>query len=440
MEKYLNKTIDCECGRKHKVPIKKIIINNRALLQVPAVLRELTAKNKIYLICDDNTYKAAGKKLEGILKNKDFRVETIKLSEKKIIPSPEFLFKILEKVDRDGYLLACGSGTINDLTRFLSYKLDQPYLVAATAPSMDGYASSVSSITVDGVKKTYKVQPPEAIIADLSVLKDAPWELIQAGYGDLLGKVTSLMDWKLSKIIFDEYFCKRTVKIVEKEVEKIVEIGPGLKNRDLKSIEVLIRGLIGSGLAMLMIGSSRPASGSEHHISHFLEMYGLKYDEEIPPHGIKVAIGTYFSSLFYLKVKELDFTNLEIKDSREKRIAGIKKNYMDRAEPVLKNIAKRWSREELTLSLLEEKEDEIKEMITKNENKLKKITDNLKEVGILERDDVKNLKKDWIEKALKYGFEIRARYTITTFLKQTGYLESFSEKLINDFDRKILPV
>ncbi|MFW6007176.1 MAG: sn-glycerol-1-phosphate dehydrogenase [Halanaerobiales bacterium] len=437
MKNYLNKTIECECGRDHEIPIKEIIIEEKAFLKIPDVVNKLTSAEKIYLICDKNTYKAAGNEIEDILKDADYKVELIKLEEEKIIPSPEFLFKIMEKIESEGYLIACGSGTINDLTRYLSYKLDRPYLVAATAPSMDGYASSVSSITVDGVKKTYRVNPPEAIIADLSVLKDAPWELIQAGFGDLLGKVTSLMDWKLSKIIFDEYYCQFAVKMVEQELEKIFEVGSDLKNRDIESIEVLIRGLVGSGLAMLMIGSSRPASGSEHHISHFLEMYGLLYDKEIPPHGVKVGIGTYFSSLFYLGIEQLNFENIILSYSKEKRIKEIKKNYKDRARPVLKNLEERWEQEKITDTLIKEKESEIKDLIKNNKKKLKMVSTHLKNTGILEREDVKNLKQDWIKKALNYGFEIRTRYTITTFLKQAGFLRSFSEETLQKFKSEL---
>ncbi len=433
---YINTSIDCECGRVHEVPIKNIIIEKNSLQKVPQLLKDLTEQKKIYIIGDNNTFAAAGNKLSTLLKQADFNVEEVCLEAENLIPDPQAVYKILEKVNPDGYLLACGSGTINDLTRFVSYKMGKPYSVVGTAPSMDGYASSVSSITVDGVKKTYRVAPAEAIVTDLEVLKNAPWELIQAGFGDLLGKMTSLLDWKLAKILFDEYYCERIVKLVKKEVHNLMKIGPKLKNRNLEDIETLITGLINSGLGILMIGKSRPASGCEHHISHFLAMYGLMNNIKLPYHGIKVGLGTYFSSSFYLKLKEIDFSQMEISDSREKRIENIENIYKSRSKLALNNLQNRWGKEKIDKKLLKDKENEIKNMINDSSQDLKQVLNHLEEMKIFQHKDINKIEKNWLEKALKYSFEIRFRYTIATLLHQTGYLNQWSEELIQEFIKK----
>lgn len=429
MEKYLDTEFECECGQTHKLTIKDIIIENNALEKVPDLLEKYTDKDKVYLICDHNTLKAAGEKLKGILTGAGYQVKSIVLEDKHVVPDPDTLFEILSKIDRDGYIIACGSGSINDATRYLSYKMAQPYLIAATAPSMDGYASAVAPLTIGGVKQTYQAVSPEAIVADINVLKNAPLKMIQAGMGDLLGKTTSLLDWRLSEILFDEYYCPRAVDIVNQELSKILKIGHKLKERDAESIKVLTRGLIYSGLAMLMVNSSRPASGSEHHISHFLEMYGEIHRRPLPLHGIKVGLGTYFTCAFYLQLLKMDFSQLEIKDNREERYEHIKKVYGDRASLPLDNLQERWQQEKLDQELLIQKEPEIKQAVENRYDYLHKSRSYLGEIGVLQREDVKNIDRQWLEKALKYGFEIRARFTVTTLLNQVGYLEQLCEEL-----------
>ncbi|MDI3548792.1 MAG: glycerol-phosphate dehydrogenase [Halanaerobiales bacterium] len=430
MVENLGKSFKCSCGKVHTLPIKKIIVEEGALQKVPDLISRLTDEEKIFLIADKNTYHAAGHDLYILLQER-YKVKTIILEDDKVIPDPDTIFTVLEQINREGYIIACGSGTLNDLTRYISFKLEKPYLIVATAPSMDGYASSVAPLTIKGVKKTFSAVPPEAIVADISVLQNAPWEMIQAGFGDLLGKATSLLDWQLANLLLDEYICNKSINLVKRELDKMVEIAHDLKLRTKKSIEVLINGLINSGLAMLMVGSSRPASGCEHHISHFIDMYSHMYNEEVPPHGIKVGLGTYFTSSIYLRLREMDFSEFNYRDKKEDRVQKIKDGYQSSAKTILKTLEERWEKEKLDITKLKKKEGEIKDLISNYAKYLEKIKPLLREVGIFERKDVHSLKKSWLKSALKYGFEIRERYTVVTLLSQLGYLDSWSDELIN---------
>ncbi len=462
----LNKKIECSCGRTHRIGLKKVIIEKGAREQLPEILGELTELKKILLICDENTYRAAGKKAEEILEQ-NFRVEKL-IFKGKVRPEPANIFKILEKYTGEEYLLACGSGTINDMTRYVSCKVGQPYSVVATAPSMDGYASSVSCLTVDGVKKTYPTVPAEAVIADIDVLKNAPSAMKQAGYGDLLGKITSILDWKLSRILYGEYYCQLAVDLVERELNSILNRSRkkthtadkvdkveqdntdqtktdniDLMNQDNKNqfqveetdrdIELLMQGIIYSGLSILMVGSSRPASGSEHHISHFLEMYGEIYERETPPHGVKVGLGTFFSTGLYQYLVGLDFARVIVKLDKGERINNIRKFYGERSGPVLENLEERWNRERLTQEKFLTAEREIKELIAEYSEKLAGVRKMIVEMGLLEREDVRSLPGGWLDKALRYGFEIRSRYTVTSLLNQIGHLDSAAKKLIEEY-------
>ena len=83
-----------------------------------------------------------------------------------------------------------------------------------------------------------------------------------------------------------------------------------------ESYEKLMYGLLLSGLAMQMMGNSRPASGAEHHISHLIEMQpdGLDSCSEAL-HGEKVGVGTLAVLKEYRRLA--GFKNVSFSDYEE---------------------------------------------------------------------------------------------------------------------------
>ncbi len=428
------KSNNCKCGHRHDVSIKNIIIRKNALEDIPLLLKSLTEQRKIYLISDKNTFKAAGRYLATILQEKGYLVSQIILTGDKIKPDTEQLFKILKEVKNDGYLIACGSGTINDLVKYLAHKFNNHYLVVGTAPSMDGYTSSVSPIIFRGIKNTYESTAPEAVVMDLNILREAPWQLMLAGIGDLLGKATSLLDWKMSHILFNEYFCERIFAIIEAQLANLINLFDRLMERDYDSVKVLIEGLINSGLGMELVGNSRPASGSEHHIAHYIDMCSMLYNKKAPLHGSQVGLGVFFTSSFYLRLKDVNFKEIKIINDKDERVERIKKAYGSKSTAILSNLDKRWKKETLTLKVLEEKEDLIKEMVYEFTPYLEGIKTIIGKTGLLQTEEVKQLYfNGWLEGGLRYGFEYRPRFTITALLYQTGLLDKWVDDMISGY-------
>ena len=131
---------------------------------------------------------------------------------------------------------------------------------------------------------------PIYVLADSDIFTKAPYRLTASGISDLMGKYTALLDWKVSHIVTNEYFC---TKIYDLELEALHEVESeldGIKLQNRESTEKLMYALILSGLAMQMIGNSRPASGAEHHVSHLWEMEILNGRLDAL-HGEKVSIG-----------------------------------------------------------------------------------------------------------------------------------------------------
>lgn len=284
----LLRELPCDCGKTHRVAIKKILLNSGALAKLPELLKELGNFQKIAMICDRNTYSAAGKKAETLCSI----THTVCLDPQDLHADEKALETVFRSLPNPcDLLLAVGAGTIHDITRYIAHEKGIPFLSIPTAPSVDGFVSPVAAMTLRGAKVTVPAVCPIAMIADTDILACAPQRLVSAGFGDLLGKYTALADWKMSHIVTGEYCCDRILALEEKALQKILSNIEGIRLRQKKAVETLMYGLILSGIAMLMAGNSRPASGAEHHISHLIEMNVLNAPNDAL-HGEKVGVGT----------------------------------------------------------------------------------------------------------------------------------------------------
>ena len=290
----------CACGKSHKVDIQAIRVGSGVMQELPGILRDLGASH-IFLVADNYTYEAAGRQVEQLLDQAGLPYhKRVFQTETPLVPNEYALGSVLAAMtSQDDMLLAVGSGTLNDVTKYVSARTGVPYVIAATAPSMDGYASTVAPTILDGFKTTLPAVYPAAIVADVDILKDAPMPMLTAGFGDIIGKFTSLADWRLSHQLNGEYYCPEVAGVIEAAVETCAANAQALAQREPQAIQAVTEALILSGLAMGMVGVSRPASGAEHQMAHYWEMDALRRGEEHPLHGNAVGVGTVLAASLY---------------------------------------------------------------------------------------------------------------------------------------------
>lgn len=245
---------------------------------------------------------------EKIIKNcsKFFAPNLEKIIQKQLIlENPKADEKNLEIVEKSvqGFdlIIAIGSGTINDLCKLTSAKNNIPYIIFASAPSMNGYLSKNASILIEGHKKTVPATLPLAVFCDLEILKNAPKELIKAGIGDSFCFYSCWFDWYLSHILLGTYFDESLMKILQKKMNFLVKNYEKYSLDDEKLLKILIEILLISGISMTKAGGSYPASQSEHLIAHILEM---KYMEKMHKilHGKQIAVTTLTSASLQKKL------------------------------------------------------------------------------------------------------------------------------------------
>ena len=305
----------CVCGRRHKTDIREIIIAEDLLRPLESLARQQgicqaagpADSPAILMVADDLTWQAAGKKISSALHASGLPVAVCCFpADPPLVPDERAVFTLLEKMrPPTRLLLAVGTGTINDLTRFVSHRTGTPYVVVATAPSMDGYASSVAALVVNNMKLTMTAWGAKAILAAPSVLAASPPVMIAAGLGDILGKYTALCDWRLAGIVENEYQCDYVAGLVMQAVNDCRRQAGSLAIQDEAAVSDVFRALILTGLVISYVGSSRPASGSEHHLSHFWEMAFIRTGRPPVLHGSKVGLATLMTCLLYRHLIDL---------------------------------------------------------------------------------------------------------------------------------------
>lgn len=306
----------CNCGRKHEIVVDDIIIDSGAIEQLPDILKRpnYADKKSLVMICDENTYEAAGKQVEAIVPGL-----------KKIVLNPENLHanehgveaakKGLDQIGEVDLMIAVGSGTIHDITRYHAYEMRIPFFSVPTAASVDGFVSTVAAMTWHGFKKSFTAVSPIVVIADTDIFKKAPLRLTASGVSDLLGKYTALADWKITHLLTGEYICDEICNMEYEALNRLRDSLDGLTTGDTKAYEDLMYGLLLSGLAMQMTGNSRPASGAEHHMSHLWEMEVIN-DYIDFYHGEKVGVGLVLASkIYHAAAKKMRASDFKVKDA-----------------------------------------------------------------------------------------------------------------------------
>ncbi len=265
--------------------------------------------HSLMLVADQNTYAALGQAVERKLQTHGYDVQTILLRGGEIVADERAIVQLLEHMDAsERVFLAVGAGTITDLVRFVSHRARLPFISLPTAPSVDGYTSIGAPLVLERVKRTLIAQPPRAVFADLPTLCAAPHRLIAAGFGDILGKFTSLADWRLGHLICDEEYDTTLAQRARRALESCINDAAAIGRAEPAAVRRLMEALIESGLCMLEFGKTTLASGAEHHASHFWEMKLLWENRPSQLHGAKVGVATILVASLYDQIKQLSRT------------------------------------------------------------------------------------------------------------------------------------
>ena len=399
--------VDCACGKRHTCPIEKIYVERDAI----SYLSELCqAYNKILIVADENTYAAAGEKTENALVGKEI-TKVIFSGKTVLIPDEKAILEVEKHTQGQELIVGIGSGVIQDLCKYISHVSKIPYMVVATAPSMDGYASSGAAMILKGMKETVPAGLPKAIVADTEVLRNAPMEMIKAGFGDIIGKYSALNDWKLARLVNGEYFCDYIYNTTYEMIEKTKKTAKGLLNREEESVKAVTEALMIVGIMMSFATNSRPASGSEHHLSHFFEITGIVKNQPYFAHGIDVFYSTYVTAQIRENLLKINYNGTQFVPNRTEYEGDIKEAYGVVGQGCMNLQDKLGTYKKDRGSVYNSKEKEIKEILAEmpSSAEIKSMLDLVE----LDLDEFYSLYgKDKIKTAIKYAKDLKDRYTV----------------------------
>ncbi len=436
---YLGKPFKCSCGRTHSTGLEGCTVGAGVLTSLVDYVEKYGFK-KVYVACDEITYGIAGEKVMNILHDANIDAKAHVFTGGRFIPNEESLGKLMIDAPRDlDLVVAVGTGSINDMCRFFSYQMNVPYAIVATAAPMDGFASSGAALMVDNIKQTIPAQTPLFIIGDTDILCGAPARMISAGLGDLLGKFTCLNDWRISKIVNDEYYCDTVVNLVKDCIENVLKNADKAASRDPKVIGDIMEGLVLTGVAMSFVGNSRPAAGCEHHLNHYWEAIEIQNGQIPVLHGIEVGLAevVILKMTEFLRESRPDFDAAREKAKQYDQAAWeekMKEVYGTASDAIieLEHESKKNDPEGRLkrIDKIEENWDEIVKLMNDYMPSAERMIEILKSLDAPYFPSQVGFSDEMLYNALVYGKENRARYTLLSMMGDLGVLEDLAKKVV----------
>jgi glycerol-1-phosphate dehydrogenase [NAD(P)+] len=335
--------------------------------------------------------------------------------------------------------LAVGAGTINDMVKMGCSNEGQPMGVIGTAPSMNGYNSAIAAVLSGGVKTTGPCTAPRVVIADLDVMAEAPYRMIASGLGDLMSKPVSNSDWRLSARLKDTHHSPEAMEVIEHGARALEGVAEKLPERDREATRGLIESLMLSGIAMSVAGSSSPASGGEHLISHFIDMEAYAFGKPHDFHGCQVGVGTLTTALLYEKLQALDPSTIDIDQLVDDLPQwadyeqGLRERFGELFDAVVKHAKPGYpTPEELRsrLTQLVEEWDMVLEEVRSTLRSEKSLEDELVSAEAPVRFSDLGVDKDRAWRAIAHSKDIRNRYTILHLAWELGVLDDWADQAV----------
>ena len=283
-EKYIGK---CVCGREHELETKKVVVESGAIANFEQYMADVgLADKKRAVVYDSVIYKLTEDKhvradQEIVLEANGLKAEDVAIE------------KMMEQLDDPEVIVAYGAGTIMDFGRYPAYKLGIPFVAIPTLASSDGFTANICSAIINGQKKSTAMCAPVLVVTDLDIIKGAPARLVASGINDILSKYISLLDWKISHLVCDEYYCPMVADLAQEALEIMREAADKYAATGVADHEAMTMAQMKSGLTMQLLNHSRAASGAEHLMAHLVEMHPPRFENAEGIHGECVGVGTF---------------------------------------------------------------------------------------------------------------------------------------------------
>jgi glycerol-1-phosphate dehydrogenase [NAD(P)+] len=277
------------------MPQVEIYVEKNALQRIPEVIIKLALGTNCLIVDDVNTREVAGIATIDLLKQNGCKVSEVTVDR----PDEVNVDKVVMNAGSQDFLIGVGGTSVLDITKLAAYRQRARYILFSTGIANNGMSSKTASIYIKGKKETISTNLPDAVIVDITIVSTAPRWMVAAGCGDLTAEVTAIKDWQLGRDEKMESYCDSVASLELSALDDVMRNVDAIGRRTDAGIRYLVDALIRSGLGMSIWNSSRPASGSEHLWSHWLDHYAEENKVRFGQHGEQVGIGTLLMAKYH---------------------------------------------------------------------------------------------------------------------------------------------
>ncbi|MCP8322809.1 MAG: NAD(P)-dependent glycerol-1-phosphate dehydrogenase [Candidatus Methylarchaceae archaeon HK02M2] len=264
---------------------RKILVGYGAIDNLGHFIKNLDLEQKILIISGVHVQELIGEKIDELLSSTEscfwYLVDSATIKHVKRVVD-------MAKNEHVCAMIGLGGGKSVDVTKLSAYHTGIPFISVPTSASHDGISSPFASMKGLNTPYSLVAKPPIGILADITLISNAPKRLLASGCGDLIAKTTAVKDWELAKDDIGEYFGKYAANLARLSADLIINESKNIGEGEIDSVRDVVEALISAGVAAGIAGSSRPCSGSEHLFSHALDILA----PGVGLHGEKCGIGT----------------------------------------------------------------------------------------------------------------------------------------------------
>jgi glycerol-1-phosphate dehydrogenase [NAD(P)+] len=393
---------------------------------VPRLVAWSARRAGALVVMDANTADATGSAVAGALRTAGIEVTELVFEQRSGLRAGLPEVERVRSSVREGVVpVAVGSGVITDIVRYAAHLQDSDFVSVPTAASMDGYASSVAALQIDDVKVTFPARAPRAIFADPVVAAAAPAELTRSGIGDLLAKATARVDWLAAHLLYGEPYSEEIAGLVLEPLSFAAANVQAVVTGDVAGVRSLLGGLVQSGIAMAIAGSSRPASGCEHHASHFWDLLAARGMRRHHPHGLQAGYATRVG----MRLQRFAFAGglppLRLPEPATDPLGPAAREWL--GEPTPEIVAAVREKQRFVGSLeswprTEAEWDEVRVRIAPALEVFDRVDSALGRVGIPFGAGYLDVDERMLRATFRFAGRLRARYTVIDFLEGQGRL------------------
>jgi glycerol-1-phosphate dehydrogenase [NAD(P)+] len=296
--------------RLRPMGLERIVLGDDALPALVDTVRAVARPGPVRIVIDATPMVRDGVDLKrhvlDLLTPLGAEVVTLGEQERELHADLAAVSQAEDAIEGAGCVVAVGSGTVCDIAKRATEREGGiPFVVVQTACSVNAFSDDLAVLLIRGAKRTVPSRWPDALIVDLGVIAAAPVTLNRAGVGELCAMFTAPLDWQLASLLgLDDGYDEAVVALFRDGGEALEQVAAGVALADRASLRWLSERMTLSGLAMGAAGRTAPVSGSEHAISHLLDMAALNETGRTGLHGAQVGVATVVVAALWQDVLE----------------------------------------------------------------------------------------------------------------------------------------